>query len=352
MTDMPRKLDSAAFVFATTVSPTEIMASLHIFNPDTDYALAADSAYYTAPARIIALRNENVLLPALYADTGDTILLMDEPADSVENLKYNHLATAKSITILTPGEIAGNPDSISSLQPLPWGWNRQIRNWLIEISDGKISGIPSEADLSKLRELSHRRTTIAFLKEMEDMLDPDIRIPEEVNSTARGVSSFRSERRLYFKAPWSSSGRGILLTDDLEEKHVEPWIRGIIRKQGSVMMERAYIRRLDFATEWQCRDGEASFLGYSVFNVSRRGKYQSNTTGTQDSLLDLIKSATPKWNPAITEKQKSVLEKLIAPFYSGPLGIDMLVTGSGAVHPCVEINLRHTMGMANLKRSI
>ena len=94
------------------------------------------------------------------------------------------------------------------------------------------------------------------------------------------------------------------------------------------MMERAYIRRLDFATEWQCRDGEASFLGYSVFNVSRRGKYQSNTTGTQDSLLDLIKSATPKWNPAITEKQKSVLEKLIAPFYSGPLGIDMLVTGS------------------------
>ena len=107
MTDMPRKLDSAAFVFATTVSPTEIMASLHIFNPDTDYALAADSAYYTAPARIIALRKENALLPALYADTGDTILLMDEPADSVENLKYNHLATAKSITILTPGEIAG-----------------------------------------------------------------------------------------------------------------------------------------------------------------------------------------------------------------------------------------------------
>lgn len=345
MKDMPRKQDSAAFIFI------ERMASLHIFNPDTDYALAADSAYYTAPARIVALRKENALLPALYAETGDSILLMDEPADSVENLKYHHLAATKCLTILTPGEVAGNPDSVSALQPNPWGWNRQIRKWLIEMSDGKISGIPTEAGLSKLRELSHRRTTIAFLKEMEDMLDPDIRIPEEVSSTARGLSAFRSERRLYFKAPWSSSGRGILLTDDLEEKHVEPWIRGIIRKQGSVMMERAYDRKLDFATEWHCRDGEAVFLGYSVFNVSRRGKYQSNTDGTQESLLDLIKTATPKWNTEITERQKVSIEKLIAPFYTGPLGIDMLVTGTGAVHPCVEINLRHTMGMINLKRS-
>ena len=325
------------------------MASLHIFNPDTDYALAADSAYYTAPARIVALRKENAMLPALYAETGDSILLMDEPSDSIENLKYYLNATAKNLTILTPGEVAENPDLVSALRPNPWGWNRQIRNWLIEISGGKISGIPTETALSKLRELSHRRTTIAFLKEMEDMLDHDIRIPEEVCNAARGVSAFRKERRLYFKAPWSSSGRGILLTDDLEEKHVEPWIRGIIRKQGSVMMEKAYDRKLDFATEWQCRDGEVFFLGYSVFNVSRRGKYQSNRNGTQESLLELIKSTTQKWNPGITENQKSAIEKLIAPFYTGPLGIDMLVTESGAVNPCVEINLRHTMGMINLK---
>ena len=34
----------------------------------------------------------------------------------------------------------------------------------------------------------------------------------------------------------------------------------------------------------------------------------------------------------------------MAPFYDGPLGIDMLVTSERNIHPCVEINLRDTMG--------
>ena len=31
--------------------------------------------------------------------------------------------------------------------------------------------------------------------------------------------------------------------------------------------------------------------------------------------------------------------------YVGPVGIDMLADKDGRVNPCVEINLRHTMGM-------
>lgn len=30
--------------------------------------------------------------------------------------------------------------------------------------------------------------------------------------------------------------------------------------------------------------------------------------------------------------------------YSGPFGIDMMVLNGGKIHPCVELNLRGTMG--------
>ncbi len=42
------------------------------------------------------------------------------------------------------------------------------------------------------------------------------------------------------------------------------------------------------------------------------------------------------------------LDAVIAPHYTGPLGVDMMVarTGGGErfVMPCVEVNLRYTMG--------
>ena len=35
----------------------------------------------------------------------------------------------------------------------------------------------------------------------------------------------------------------------------------------------------------------------------------------------------------------------MAPWYEGPVGVDMLVTSDGNLHPCIEINWRMTMGM-------
>lgn len=325
------------------------MSRLHIFNPDTDYALASDSPYYTAPAHVVSLRKENALLPALYADKGDAIIIMDRILQPIDTLRFHDVVSRKAITVLTPEEASEDTHLLTSYIPEPWGWNRQIRRWLLELSAGRsMPGMPSEEDITNLRNLSHRRTTIAFFRELSGFLDPEIEIPQEITLAEDGISAFHLTHRLFFKAPWSSSGRGVILTDDLEEKHVAPWLRGIIRRQGSVMMEKAYDRKLDFATEWVCRDNKARFIGYSVFNVSRRGKYQYNRTGSQQELLKVIETSTDRWNPDIFSLQQKAIEKIIAPYYSGPLGIDMLVTDSGAINPCVEINLRHTMGMIEL----
>lgn len=323
------------------------MSRVHLFNPDTDYALASGREYYTAPAEVVRLRRRLALLPALYATPGDIILLADIPDTDICSLPYADLVEQKTLRVITPDDIPTHAGMMAEMNPEPWGWNLSVRRFLLD-HIGEMSGMPSAKEIDTLRELSHRRTTISMLQAMSDMLADEISLPVETDDTELVTEMFRRDRRLFFKAPWSSSGRGVMLADDLEERHVLPWVRGIIRRQGSVMIEKAYQRRLDFATEWICENGSARFIGYSVFNVSRRGKYQNNFDGSQAELLSEINSVTKQWTPQLLASQRMALEKIVAPHYSGPLGIDMLVTDSGNVNPCVEVNLRHTMGMLNL----
>ena len=110
------------------------------------------------------------------------------------------------------------------------------------------------------------------------------------------------------------------------------------------MVEHAYNKVLDFATEWNIENGVATFLGVSVFHTSNRGKYQGNITGSQQYLMDVIMESAPRFGMDVINTQRSALQSVIGDKYNGPLGIDMMVCQEGDIHPCVEINLRHTMG--------
>ena len=52
---------------------------------------------------------------------------------------------------------------------------------------------------------------------------------------------------------------------------------------------------------------------------------------------------------AVVDHVLAALDVIIAPHYKGPLGVDMMIYRDGnkglAVNPCVEVNLRMTMGM-------
>lgn len=298
------------------------------------------------------LRKSLALLPALYATPhADAILLLDTPSAPVETLLYHDIAASKGLRIFTMRDLAKSSLHIDSMRVEPWGWNQAMRRFVVN-KIGNTPELPTAEAMERLRELSHRRTTIAFMrwiKEHSDIMSPEIMIPEEIFDTSHAMEEYLKDNRRFFKTPWSSSGRGILLTDDLESRHVEPWVRGIIERQGSVMMEKAYEKKLDFASEWRCSDGNVEFLGWSVFETSRRGKYHGQVEGNQTELRQIIDGSTDISPESIIEAQQGALESLIAPDYDGPLGIDMLTTTDGAVNPCVEINLRHTMGMLNLK---
>jgi hypothetical protein len=67
-----------------------------------------------------------------------------------------------------------------------------------------------------------------------------------------------------------------------------------------------------------------------------------------EELHQLLLGMYPAIDQVVEEVLKAI-DTLIAPHYSGPLGIDMMLyrddKGEIAINPCVEVNLRMTMGM-------
>ena len=128
------------------------------------------------------------------------------------------------------------------------------------------------------------------------------------------------------------------------------WVRHVIEKQGSVMVEPYYNKVRDFGMEF-VSDGKGlvSYVGLSLFQTSN-GAYTGNILAFEEEKehmisryisVDLLKS--------VQQKTCAMMGLLLKGRYAGAFGIDMMVVrrddGDGfLLHPCVEINLRRTMG--------
>lgn len=295
--------------------------------------MASGSPYYTPPRSVVALREAysmNIL--SQIASSEDSFLLLDpEPhiINRSNSVRRNYIAS-------------------------PWGWNHQIARLIREFAAAEqieIFGIPSDEWLNNLRNLAHRRTTISFLNNLPQNFTSHLIYPREYSDLTEVIVRFQEDNRLFLKAPWSSSGRGVMRTDDLGIKHIEPWARGIIRSQGSVMIEPIYEKTLDFATEWwkDKNTGDVTFIGVSVFETSNRGKYHGQIYANQEALTNLICSNTKMFTQDLIEALRMAIMTTLEG-YDGPVGIDMMVLSDGKIHPCVEMNLRKTMGMVAMGR--
>lgn len=333
------------------------MPTIHIYNPETDYALASFSPFYTPPASVIEVRKRLAFLPTEFASPGDIILTLDDisaPPNIPENLI--HLSLSDLPDYLQSFKFS-DPAVAENFTILPWGWNPALKQTLL--AEGvPESMLPSDSFLKNLRNISHRRLTIDFNNLFKSLTTESEKhrflthSPIEFTNVKDALKWQQENQPVFFKAPWSSSGRGILFTEDLEEKHIKPWLSGIIKRQGSVLGEIAENKCVDFATEWLIkRDSNgkplATFLGYSAFEASKRGKYHFNINGAPHDIIGFIESTGVKLNPELIKKQKYCLETLCGD-YTGYCGIDMLADSSGRVKPIVEINWRLTMGIVNL----
>ncbi|MDE6341522.1 MAG: hypothetical protein K2K93_04325 [Muribaculaceae bacterium] len=310
---------------------------IHIFNPETEYALASGASFYTPPAKVEEMRRRKQLLPEAWARPGDAIIV-DDVSSVCSDFRLLDWESLRHFFM-------DNPDAVI----VPWGWNHAL--WRRLHDHGvPASALPELSEIDRIRELAHRRTTIVLTERWNKEIEPEyiVDVPAELYTEDQCREFMAANPDCWMKAPWSSSGRGVINTAaDMTPELALQWCRGIIRRQGSVMAETAARRVADFATEWILCGGKAEYLGLSRFETSRRGKYITNYVEPQPILISGFRSLSNMDIERVKELQAHILESTLTG-YEGPLGVDMIVEESGVLRPFTEVNLRHTMGMLNL----
>ena len=184
--------------------------TLHIFNPEHDIALAADELHFTAPHAARELRTDLGFLPALWADDGD-LILVEKVSAAVNSVRHLKCHTA-DVLFVTPADLS--VVSFSDITIDPWGWDRVLKAQLRTINPELERLTPSDEQLTQMRRLSNRRWAgEQLLPQLVGIDDRLIGTSEYITDIQTVEMQARQLRRSVFKAPWSSSGRGLRYVD-------------------------------------------------------------------------------------------------------------------------------------------
>lgn len=254
--------------------------------------------------------------------------------------------------------------------PLPWGWDYDTRKYIHDAHVIKMTQLPTDQELEVIRQLSSRRTTIGLLEHLNAEAGPfEVSEPRWIDSEEQLFDYIRQQqndgRRFVLKTPWSSSGRGLLMSHNrnregrLNAAHPEVLMRqarGTIKKMGGIIGE-TWIegKERDFAMLFYASDKAVRFIGYSLFDndnstggtTYRQGYLLSNEEiekrlGVDAERLHLIAQTL---EGCLTHLAEQLLHR---PWQLGYMGIDMMTykqDGELRIHPCIELNLRCTMGV-------
>ncbi len=314
------------------------MSRLYLFNPENDLALAHGKAQYTAPPNAQLLHNAGALLPIWFCENGDQVLAY--------NINQQWIDEQKLLFDIPQISIAPIPHD---LECCPWGWSL---NTIKQYSDYGVnpSILPNTSTIEKIRQLSHRKISIEIISQLKNIFDIPYPCPIEAKNDKDVINFLHSHQTIFIKSPWSSSGRGVICTSNLNESEIIRRALGIIRRQGSVMCEKALNKVHDFAMLFHCDGSKISYQGLSSFFNAGTGAYAGNIIGSQDYILQSI-TQSPKLLKEIALLQEllcNILTTLIVPHYKGYLGVDMMTyshNGVIKIAPCIELNLRMTMGV-------
>lgn len=332
------------------------MPDIYIFNPEHDLALANNDVNFNPPLSAVQFANDLSCLALWYAPEGAIVI-------SDENNKHWQSEMAKIFPQMAHFEICATPICNSETQFHPWGWDKVVLKHIAKHIENSVTEIetpsnnvrniylPNNEKLEKIKNLSHRRVAILahnfVINNINDktllrIVAIEIELPNLLSEMLLKYNG------VVFKAPWSGSGKGLCWAREGYSTKDAGWCNNIIAKQGSVIAEQIYDVKLDFAMLFSCNKGKTTFEGFSVFET-RAGIYRSNKLMSNEAIIAMLKDFGLK-KPLIDKTKDTLIAFIdteIATHYNGVLGVDMfLFEKNGAIqwHPCVEINLRNTMG--------
>lgn len=303
-----------------------------IFNPENDIALASGLEHFTPPNAAVALARKEALLPLWWAEPGDLILAPEQLAQQAMLLKKEYGLH---------GTVATDLSTCS--EAVPWGWSMHVRRKFINAGMHEAF-LPSPSQIETIRALSHRRTTILIHKALNA---PQHLIPIEATSIENALAAINFFGKAMIKLPWSCSGRGVFSSVSLNPDELSRRIAGAIKRQGSVIVEPLYEPIAEFSALYYAEaSGSVSLRGFSAFRSSPSGAYLGNIVAPQTQIIAHCGQDTVTASHTLLP----VLRSLINGNYKGWFGVDMLRHSQG-LNPCMELNLRITMGVIALLKS-
>ena len=317
------------------------LQKVYLFAPENDIALASGKRYYTPPPASRKIAADLALLPLWYADEESIVLSQRPPSDELQQTIERLGITSRTAPALPPGE----------WECCPWGWSAYTCQQL-EKAGIESRQLPDDKQITEIRRLSGRATTRDILQRFAELI-PDYPLPPipEILYDAASTERFAtSHRATLLKAPWSSSGRGIIRVNGLYDTSTARQAEGILRKQGYIMGEVLLDKTADLAFEFYSNGIQTRFAGYSLFNTDRRGSYIGNILAPDTAIERyLSRSISPATLHATQAALQHITTELIAPHYKGYFGIDAIIYRDDdtalRLYPCIELNLRMNMGL-------
>ena len=312
------------------------MPKLHLFYPENDIALASDLPRFTAPRAALDLHIAGETLAMFTGNPGDKFLTQGVSAEW-----FDRVSEAFALSVMP-----FNGDS-RGLSPSPWGWSRASRTVFAD-SGFTPDALPTDAALSRMRQLSHRRTALQLAAALPDLVAPPGIEAFTVDEALAAVEAYSGA---VVKSPWSSSGRGVIYSASTSPEMLAPRIAGTIGRQGSVIVERFYPDIVDFALLYEADGANITFTGYSFFAHDAHFRYSGSMLAPDSVLKSAIEQAAGSQLPdGLEQAVAAALYGIIGTDYTGLLGVDMMalrLSGSGRPGPqlaIAEVNLRNTMG--------
>jgi len=348
----------------TNIPSPEKFPNIYLFNPTCEYAVANGQPSWQ-PNRLLQKMEEDLgTLPLFFARPNDVVLVKKVPPPEF-------LATLKKLNITPPlflplNEVAKNPDFVNQRKNwlLPWGWSPAAHRLLKPLKPScseEFQRSPVANWKPEYREIYPKKFALEILKKLLPQLPADKMLPPQLIPRICFTKSeiemcIKRWGKIMVKAPWSSSGRGLQkVTKTPVAEKVWEKLLGIINEQGYAIVEPLLEKALDLAFEFELKNGKVTYLGISRFLTDEKGRYQGNSLNGWPLEIDPKITAFAETLPEMIIKPliKLIENSLLANFYEGILGVDMLIFRDKKEHlrvnPCLEINVRHNMGLLSLQ---
>ncbi len=318
--------------------------NLFFFNYSHDLALANGCSNYILPRHVVMLERDLMPLAAFCAQRDD-VVVVDKGLTAACRDFYGSICRDVGFADLSGlHEIKGNLR--------PWGIDRRLQRELLK--SGFSCNFCSD-DIDNLYRLSSRLVASRVLAQLRRQL-PELPLCGQsvaCHTETEIRQAVAAHPSTLLKAPWSGSGRGLRFASSQIVPPVSGWCTNILQTQGAVMVEPLYYKVTDLAAEFFAEPtGAVHYAGLSVFQTTERCTYLGNVVAPQSMLEQMAFAGigVSVYREVVGSLER-LLEDCIAKRYTGPLGVDMMICRDREglkLHPCVEINMRSTMGILSL----